>query len=373
MSTTVIYNDEQEEIRDVARRLVGSDFGSERVRAIMEEREEFTHADWQAIAELGWVGISLPEELGGAGYGPVERCILLEEMGRAVMPGPYLSSAVLAVDLIAAAATPEIAGGLLGPIVEGATRAAVVVRGDLHAGPTLPGGVVAVPGAGGFALSGDGGVVVDGDTADLLIVVAAVDGGVGLFAVAADADGVARSTRSTIDQTRRFAAISFDGATARRLDHGTGTTSAIERALDGAAIALSAEMIGGAQRLIAMTVDYAKDREQFGVPIGTFQGIKHRLADLAVEVDAARELVYYAADVLDGGDADQLPALAAATKAAASDAYVHAGGEAIQLHGGIGFTWEHDAHLFYKRALVSARILGTPVDQRARLKELLGV
>jgi alkylation response protein AidB-like acyl-CoA dehydrogenase len=125
--------------------------------------------------------------------------------------------------------------------------------------------------------------------------------------------------------------------------------------------------------LLDMTVEYAKDREQFGVPIGSFQAVKHRLADVAVQVDAARELVLYAADVVDGGDPAELPALVAATKAAVSDAYVRAGAEAIQLHGGIGFTWEHDAHLFYKRALVSARLLGTAVDQCDRLAELLGV
>ena len=170
----------------------------------------------------------------------------------------------------------------------------------------------------------------------------------------------------TVDPTRRSARVTFDGAPAKPL--GTG---ALDHALAIATIALAAEMVGGAQRALEMTVGYLSEREQFGKPIGSFQALKHRMADTSLMIDGARELVLMGADAADAGDVAATAMVAAAAKAAASDAYVHTGQETIQLHGGIGFTWEHDAHLFYQRAVVSAATLGTAIDQRERVAEAL--
>jgi alkylation response protein AidB-like acyl-CoA dehydrogenase len=216
-------------------------------------------------------------------------------------------------------------------------------------------------------LRGAGGMSLDASAAEHLIVLAAgSDDSLGVYLV--DPDGVDRRAVPTIDQTRRFATVQFDGAPASRLDDGDGTEDAVRRAIASTTIALAAEMVGGAQRCVDMTIAYAKQREQFGVPIGSFQAIKHRLADLSVLVDAARETVYLGAELQEAGcSTPTLSHVASAAKTAASDVYDTATSETIQLHGGIGFTWEHDAHLFFKRSRVGAAMFGTAHDHRARL------
>jgi alkylation response protein AidB-like acyl-CoA dehydrogenase len=368
MSTTVILTPDQDEIRSVARRFLEDHYSSEQLRARLAQEPGASR--WSEIVELGWAGIALEEERGGAGYGFVERCLLLEEMGRVLLPEPFLSSAVLAADALAAAGT-DAADELLAAIVAGSARATLVAAGDLLGGADAAAGIAARGEGEEASLSGPGGLVIDGLEAGVLVVAgAAPDGGTGLFSVEGDGPGVARTPVALVDATRRVAEVSFDNAPARRLDAG-GAGELLARVLDRGAISLSAEMVGGAQRCLDLTLQYMQERKQFGVFIGTFQALKHRLADAYVEVESARELVYLAADVVQGGDAASVPLAAAAAKAAASDCYVKVAGEAIQLHGGIGFTAEHDVHLFYKRALVSAQALGTAPGHRERLARCL--
>ncbi|HZO07200.1 MAG TPA: acyl-CoA dehydrogenase family protein [Solirubrobacterales bacterium] len=365
MTTTVTLSPEQDEIRGVARSFLEARYPSDRVRELMKTPAGFEQSDWDEIAELGWTGIAVPEGQGGAGYSDVERCLLLEEMGRVLFPCPFLSSAVLAADALALAGEGGAAAELLPGVVDGSTRATLVAGGDLGAGQGSA--LRAVARGEEHELSGNGGLTLDGHTGELLIVVAALEGGeLALFAVDPGAEGVIRNPVETIDETRKTAVVEFERTPAHRLDGGDGGEG-IALALDRGAVALAAEMAGGARKAIEMTVAYMHEREQFGGPIGRFQALKHRLADLHVRIDVARQSVYAAADALAAGESEHVPMLAAAAKYAASIGYVTATAEAIQLHGGIGFTEEHDIGLYYKRALVSAETLGAPADQVERI------
>jgi alkylation response protein AidB-like acyl-CoA dehydrogenase len=368
MTTTVKLSAEQEDIREVARSFLQARFPSDRVRELMATEAGFEESSWREIADLGWIGIALPQERGGAGYGVVERCLLLEQMGRVLFPGPYLSSAVLAADALALAADEQAASGLLAKVLDGSTRATLLAAGDLLGDPDPSGAVSAVEDGGEHRLHGSGGLTLDGCSAQLLVVVAALENGsAGLFALEPSTSGVTRHPAATIDGTRKTAIVEFDDAAARRLDSGVDTDAAIAQVLDRGALSLAAEMVGGAQQAIDMTVAYLKEREQFGGPIGRFQALKHRVADLAVAIDAARESVYSAADAIDGEELAHVPLAAAAAKSAAGEGYRRATAEAVQLHGGIGFTDEHDIGLYYKRALVAESLLGTSLDHRERI------
>jgi alkylation response protein AidB-like acyl-CoA dehydrogenase len=371
MTVTADLTAEHDEIRSVARRFLEKEYPSTRLRDLAGSAAGFEHADWARIAELGWPAISLPETYGGVGYGMAERCLLLEEMGRVLLPGPFLASAVLAADLVTLTATEAQRATLLPAIGDGSLVATVVVAGDLCAGADAAGAVTATGGDGAWSVSGRGGLVLDAGAAELLIVVARLADGIGVLAVGCGADGVGIRPVDLVDRTRRVATVEFSGAGAVRLDAGAGTAAGVAAALQRGTVSLAAEMVGGAQRCLELTVDYLKARHQFGRPIGSFQALKHRCADLAVAVDAAREAVHLAVDVIDSTPGDGA-LVAGAAKVAASDAFLLAANEMIQLHGGIGFTWEHDAHLYYKRALSSAQLLGTPDAHRARLAEGLG-
>ncbi|MBS1678853.1 MAG: acyl-CoA/acyl-ACP dehydrogenase [Actinobacteria bacterium] len=372
MTTTVKLSSEQEEIRGVARSFLESRFPSDKVRDLMTTDDGFEQDAWTEIADLGWTAIAIPEERGGAGYTTIERCLLLEEMGRVLYSGPFLSSAVLAADALLLVADAELGAAALAAVADGSVRATLVAGGDLLGGPDPVGEVVATEAEGAWALSGDGGLVLDGLSAQQLIVAARTGGaGAGLFAVEPGAAGVERGNAPTIDETRRTATVRFEGAAATRLDRGERTEEALLEVLDRGAVAIAAEMVGGARRAIEMTVAYMEEREQFGGPIGRFQALKHRLADLHVSVDGAREAVYGAADAVESGAGDAVPMVVAAAKSSASDSYAHTTAEAVQLHGGIGFTEEHDIGLYYKRALVGVPTLGTPLTHRGRIAEAL--
>jgi alkylation response protein AidB-like acyl-CoA dehydrogenase len=373
MPTTVILTPDQEEIRSVARRFLEANYSSERLRELMASEAGYEVAGWEKIAELGWAGIALPEDRGGAGYGMAELCLLLEEMGHVLLPDPFLSSAVLAADAVAAAGS-DAADALLAEIVEGSKRAALVLGGELMADAANPAGEITAAKSGdGYALNGSAGLTLDGHTAQVLVVAAAVgEGEVGLFAVDGQASGLTRTAVPMVDETRKLAELTFKDTPAARLDEGL-SSAALATVLNRGAIALAAEMVGGAQRCLDITVAYMRERHQFGVPIGSFQALKHRVADLHVQLEGARELVYLAADVVDEGDTENVPLVAAAAKVAAAEAYVHVSAEAIQLHGGIGFTAEADVHLYYKRALCSAEMLGGAVAVRERIARHLDV
>jgi alkylation response protein AidB-like acyl-CoA dehydrogenase len=372
VGTTVLLSEDQEEIRRVSRSFLEARFPSTRTRELMASDRGFAIADWREIAELGWAGIAIAEERGGAGYGTVELCVLLEEMGRVVLGDPFFGSAVLAANAVAIAGEGPAADELLGSIADGSVVAALVARGDLHSGRAASGAVTANSVGDGYVLSGDGGTVIGAPTAEVLVAAARLDdGSTGLFRLDPQADGVRLGPDRTIDETRKSARVEFERAPATRLDAGDDVAGALDHALAVATIGLAAEMVGGAQRSLEMTVGYLNERQQFGVLIGSFQALKHRLVDVSLLIDGARELVLMGADAVDSGDVASISMLASAAKAAASDAYVHTAQETIQLHGGIGFTWEHDAHLFYKRAVVSAATLGTATDRREQVAEAL--
>lgn len=327
------------------------------VRRLMEDETGHSPELWQQMAQLGWQGLILPEEYGGAGFDFVDLIVLLEEMGRVVLPGPFLSTAVYAAVTLLDAGTDEQKRRWLPGIASGRSLATVAHmepngRWDadgIEATATQDGGSYRIDGTKLF--------VPDGHVADLLIVAARTPGstrsdGVTLFCVERDAPGLSVTPLQSMDQTRRLAEVKLDGVVvdggARLGELGAGWRT-LERLSDRAKVALCAEMCGGAQRVLDMSVEYAKVREQFGKPIGSFQAIQHKCADMMVQVESAKSATYYAAWAV-AGDVDDAPLAAAMAKAYCSDAYRVVAGEGIQIHGGIGFTWEHDMHIYFKRA-----------------------
>ena len=370
MSVVELFTTDQEEIRSVARRFLESEAGSVWLRNWIDTDGAGGDQLWSELAELGWLGIAISAEHGGAGYGFVERAILLEEMGRVLLPLPFFSTAAVAVDLLAALGTDPALDCLRG-LAEGARRAAVVSGGDMFARRSAGQAVTAEERDGRWLLDGTAGATLDAAGAGLLLVAADCGDSTGIFLIDADRDGVTHARVELLDATRPTADLEFAGARGTRLDDGADAAQILERTLDQAGISLAAEMIGGAERCLELTVAYVKDREQFGVPIGSFQALKHRLSDLHIVVDAARELVYAAARAAAEGEASR--EFAAAAKAAADGAFLRATEETIQMHGGIGFTWEHDAHLFYKRALVAASMFGSTTEHLDLIAAALGV
>ncbi len=345
--------EEQQQFRDMVRRFLSAESPTTAVRRQMESDFGFDREVWQRMAgELGLPALLVPERFGGAGFGLVEVGIAMEEMGRALYCGPYFASAVLSVAALLDCADEAAAARLLPGIARGETIAAL-------AASHRPAQVVRI----GSVLSGTTRPVVDGMAADVLLVVANGDRGAELHEIDPLGSGVSRRPLSVIDPTRRLAELHLDGVPARRLGSaGEGLT----RTLDLAAIALANEMVGGAQRLFDDTLDYVKMRVQFGRTIASFQAIKHRCAELLLELELAKSAAYYAAAAADDGD----PALgyhASLAKSAAADAYMSVAAEAIQLHGGIGFTAEQDTQLWFKRAKASEVLLGNPAWHRERM------
>ena len=344
----------------------------------MATAEGYDPAVWRQLSEdLSLPGIHIPEQYGGAGFGMVELCIVAEEFGRALLCAPYFSTAVFAANAILNAGTDAQKSAFLPDIAKGARLATLAITEP--DGNWDPAGIklVASPDAGGFRLDGAKGYVVDGHVADLLIVAARAPAtasleGLALFTLDANASGVERRLLESMDPTRKIARIDFRGARADLLGNLDDGAKPILRTLDQAAIALANEMVGGAQTLLGSAVDYSKLRVQFGRTIGSFQAIKHRLADMLLEVELAKSAAYYAAQAAAVND-PEWPALASLAKVAASEAYLHSAAECIQLHGGIGFTWDNDTHLWFKRAKSSEVFLGQPSYHRELLMQRWGV
>ena len=373
------FSDEQEMLRDTARRFLETAASSDAVRTVMETEEGFDPDVWSSMADLGWQAMAIPEEHGGAGFSFVEMAILVEEMGRVLLPTPYLSSVVLAAGLIADLGTDDQKAELLGSIASGERRVAVA---HLESGDWGASGVEMVAREDGAELVLDGtkSYVLDGHTADTLLVVARSEGsagsdGVSVVVVDGDAAGVSRTRVETMDMTRKQATVVFDGVrvpASAVLGEAGSAWPAIERTLDRAAVALAFEQVGGAQRCLEMSVDYAKTRVQFGRPIGSFQAVKHTCADMLVHVEAAKTAAYYAGWAITDDDSD-VPIAVTLAKTTCSEAFFRCAADTIQVHGGIGFTWEHDAHLYLKRAKTDELLFGAPSLYRARLAQLLGV
>ncbi|MFO1538256.1 MAG: acyl-CoA dehydrogenase family protein [Actinomycetota bacterium] len=372
------FSEEQEQLRDAVRRFMETKSASEDVRRLMETTDGYDPAVWAQMAnELGLQSLAIPEEFGGQGFTFVELGIVLEEMGRVLLCAPYFSSVVLAANAILNAGTDAQKAELLPGIAAGETIAALAFtepNGKWDAdGITME----AVGGGDAYTLTGTKHFVIDGHTADTIVVVARQAGttgedGIGFFVVAGDAAGLTRTPLATMDQTRKQARLDFAGVAATPLGTvGTGWP-ALSKTLDQAAVAMANESIGGAQKCLEMAVEYAKVRVQFGRPIGSFQAIKHKCADMLLEVESGKSAAYYAAWAA-GEDNEELPVVASLAKAYVSDAYFHAAAENIQIHGGIGFTWEHDAHLYFKRAKSSEILLGDATYHRELLAQRIGI
>ena len=367
------FSEEQEELRKSVRKFLEQKSDSPEVRRLMETEEGYDQAVWQQMGQqLGLQGLAIPEEYGGSGYSYVELIVVLEEMGRSLLPAPYFSTVALAANAILASGDDSAKKELLPGIAAGETIATLAFTEENGRWDEEGIQMEATKSGDGYALTGTKMFVIDGHTANLLIVVARSGGGLSMFAVDGDASGLTRTPLQTMDQTRKQAKVEFNNTPARLIGTEGQASAALTKTLDLAAVALAAEQVGGAQKCLEMAVEYAKVRVQFGRPIGSFQAIKHKCADMLLEVESAKSAAYYAGWAA-AEDSDELPVVASLAKAYCSDAYFHAAAENIQIHGGIGFTWEHDAHLYFKRAKSSELLLGDPTYHRELLAQRIGI
>jgi alkylation response protein AidB-like acyl-CoA dehydrogenase len=378
------FSEEQEELRRSVRRFLEDKSPVSEVRRLMEMTEGYDAKVWAQMGnELGLQSLHIPEAYGGQGYSFVELGVVLEEMGRALLCAPYFASVCLAANAVLNAGTEEQRAALLPGIASGeviATLAFTEPNGRWDASGITMEAVPAGPGpdgSGGYTLEGTKMFVLDGHTANLIVVAARSAGsggteGISLFAVDATAPGLTRTALPTMDQTRKQARLEFSGVPASLIGEEGAGWVALSKTLDQAAVCLAAEQVGGAQRCLDMAVEYAKVRIQFGRPIGSFQAIKHKCADMLLEVESAKSAAYYAGWAA-AEDNDELPVVASLAKAYCSEAYFHAAAENIQIHGGIGFTWEHDAHLYFKRAKSSELLFGDATYHRELLAQRIGI
>jgi alkylation response protein AidB-like acyl-CoA dehydrogenase len=374
------FNEEQELLRSTARKFFENEVGSDTVRRLMETPEGMTPELWTKLAEQGWLGLVFPDQYDGMGLGLVDLVVLMEEMGRAVVPGPYFSAVLLGGLAILEAGSEAQKKEWLPKIAAGERRVALAwMEPSAQLGPA---GITltALEKGGKYTLSGTKLFVHDAHTADALVVAArtrpgAGADGVSLFLLPKGTKGLAVTLLPTMDQTRKLCEVTLSdvavGADALLGPAGAGWAP-LARVLDRATVALCAEMCGGAQKVLDMTVEYAKIRQAFGRPIGSYQGVKHRAADMLVEVENSKSITYYAAWALDEGAAEA-PLAVSMAKAYVSDAYRRVSGAGIQLHGGIGFTWEHDLHLYFKRAKGSEFTFGDATHHRERVAQLVNL
>jgi alkylation response protein AidB-like acyl-CoA dehydrogenase len=363
------FTAEQEEFRSVLRRFLDEKSPTTAVRRLMETEAGWERESWRELNQLlGLTAVHIPEIYGGQGFGFIELGIVLEEAGRALLCAPYFASTALAATAIMNAGTEAQKRALLPPIAAGDTVATLAF--------TEPNGrwdasgieATATSAGGRFRLDGVKSFVLDGSTADLIVALArrpgsTGDDGLSFFTVAGDAPGLGRRALKVLDPTRKQARLEFHAVEAELLGEEGAGADPFARTLTLAAVCLANEMVGGAERLRQSALDYANLRVQFGRAIASFQSMKHKQADMLVDVELARSAAYTAAAAADDDDAE-LPALASLAKACASDAYMQTAINTIQIHGGIGFTWDNDTHLWFKRAKSSEVFLGDPTYHR---------
>jgi alkylation response protein AidB-like acyl-CoA dehydrogenase len=374
------FNEEQELLRNTARKFFENECPSDTVRRLMETPEGINAELWKKLAEQGWLGLIYPEQYDGMALGLVDLVVLMEEMGRAVAPGPYFSTVLLGGLAVLEAGSDAQKKEWLPKIAAGDRRVALAwMEPSAQLGPA---GVTltAVEKGGTYTLSGTKLFVHDAHTADALVVAARTGPGAGadgvsLFLLPKGTKGLAVTLLPTMDQTRKLCEVACADVTVRA-DALLGTAGAgwapLARVLDRATVALCAEMCGGAQKVLDMTVEYAKIRQAFGRPIGSYQGVKHRAADMLVDVENSKSITYYAAWALDEGS-PEAPLAVSMAKAYVSDAFRRVAAAGIQLHGGIGFTWEHDLHLYFKRAKGSEFTFGDATHHRERVAQLVNL
>ncbi|MDI2130317.1 acyl-CoA dehydrogenase family protein [Yinghuangia seranimata] len=383
----VEFSEEQQEIRRALRDALDKAADSPAVRAAMATEHGYDPKVWRRLCEqTGLAGLGIPEEYGGVGFTFTEVVIALEEMGRTLFPSPFLGSAVLAASALVHGGDEAARAEYLPGMAEGATIATLALAEPGARDVTEVSVTATATSTGEYRLDGVKTHVIDGALADLVLVAARLDGEVALFAVAADAAGLTRAALPVLDQTRRQARLDFSDTPARLIGApGAQAEAALERVRQLTEIAIAAESVGGAARCLDMTVEYSKIRVQFGRAIGSFQAIKHRCADMYVQLETSRSALYYAAWAATeaeavGLDVDpaapgagELALMAPLAMTTATAAYRAIAEETIQLHGGVGFTWEHDAHLYLKRATTSALLFGRRTAQRERIAALAGI
>jgi alkylation response protein AidB-like acyl-CoA dehydrogenase len=378
-------SEEHDELRRVVRDFLSEKSPGRAVRRLMEAGERRDEDVWALLSgQLGLTGIAIPERHGGAGYGPAELGIVLEEMGGALLVAPYFATVALAGQLLAASGDEEAMARWLPGIADGSLTATVAVAEESGSWNLAEVAAIArrTDGDDGWAVTGDKLFVIDGDTADLLLVVAHAPDGPGVFAVERSAAGngaagngaagLESARLDTLDLTRALASVTLRETPAVRVGGGRDAAAWLSEVRDLALAALAAEQLGGAARCLDMSVGYACVREQFGRPIGSFQAIKHKCANLLVDVECGRSAVQHASAALAGRQPDA-PLAAVLAYVHCSRAFTNAAKECIQIHGGIGYTWEHDAHLYLRRAKSSQVLFGPPARQRTRLAELAGI
>ncbi|HWB68237.1 MAG TPA: acyl-CoA dehydrogenase family protein [Mycobacteriales bacterium] len=363
--------EERESLRGTVRTLLDRTSPETEVRRLMETESGYDETVWKQLSEqLGLTGLAIPEQYGGVGMTAMELAVVFEEFGRALYTGPFFATVGLAANLLLASADEAAKSEWLPKIAAGDVLATVALTEESSSWDLDSLAVTANQSGGEWRLSGSKWYVVDGGVADLILVVARADDGIGVFAVTGDADGLTREPMVTMDQTRKMARLTFAGTAAERL--ATPGAETVARGLQLAAVALAAENIGGAQRCLEMSAAYANERVQFGRPIGSFQAVKHKLANMLIEVEQAKSASYFAAREA-GNDGEDLALAASLAKSYTSDVFVHAAADTIQIHGGIGFTWEHSAHLYFKRAKTNQLMLGSPAYHRELVADRIGI
>ncbi len=367
------FTDEQEELRSTIRAFLAAKSPETAVREQMDTEQGYDADVWKQMADqMGLQGLHIPEEFGGSGFSYIELGIVLEEMGRSLLCAPFFSSVVLAANTLIHCGDEAAKAAHLPGIASGETIATVAFTEPSGKWDEAAITMQATPASGGYTLSGVKSFVINGSQANLIIVAARTAEGVSLFVVDGDAQGLTRESLATMDQTRKQARLTFDQTPGTLIGTAGEGWKVLSVVLDLTAIALAAEQVGGAQFVLEMAVQYAKDRVQFGRPIGSFQAIKHKCADMLLEVESAKSAAYYGMWCASEMN-DELASVASLAKAYCSEAYFHATAENIQIHGGIGFTWEHPAHLYFKRAKSSELLFGDPTYHRELLAQRIGL
>jgi alkylation response protein AidB-like acyl-CoA dehydrogenase len=376
-----VVSDEHALLRATVRRFLAERSPEADVRRVADGRQGYDPKLWRQMAgELGLQGLGIPEELGGAGFGVPETTIVHQELGRALLPSPFFPTVALAATLLlqlddAAARREWLPGIADGSLI--ATVGFADAARPFGAGPSCSGATATLtalpspPDVDGWRLRGRCPAVLNANVAALILVPIPNGQGISVYAVRGDAPGLTVTPLSTLDLTRKQATVDFRDAPARLVGQRDGAAPAVRRSLDLAALALAAEQAGGAGRLLEMSIDYAKLRYQFGRPIGSFQAVKHKLADMAFDVERMDSVVWQAAVAADGEQA--LRVAAALSRVFCSEAFFRVAAEAVQVHGGLGFTWEHPAHLYFRRAKSTEFLLGSPAAHRESLLQALGV
>lgn len=370
------FSEEQEMLRRAAREFLAKECSSRVVRNLMDSPHAFDEKLWRQLADLGWTALGVPAEYGGVGTF-LDLVVVLEEAGRALLPGPFFATMGLAVPVLIEAGSEPQKREVLGAIVQGSARATLAFTET--SGRWDPEGVTlsARRSGDGWRLDGVKHFVPDAEVADYIVVVARTRGegedGITLFLIEGRPQGMTLTPLKAMDMTRRWTEMRFDNV---QLEASSVMGSAhhgwpgLKRSLEWATAALCAEMIGGGQKVLETSTEYAKTRRQFGKPIGIYQAVSHKLADMLVQSESARSATYYAAWTVDA-DAPDRSLAASMAKAYVSDAYKRIAGDGIQVHGGIGFTWEHDMHLYLKRAKASEVTLGDATYHRELVAQAL--